>query len=77
MTISRLTESDRVLQKAPLGFDDSVWEIFEPLMMGAQIVMARSGGHQDSRYLANLIVAAPGDRCLLCSVAAPGFPRGA
>ena len=27
-----LTESDRVLQKAPLGFDDSVWEIFEPLM---------------------------------------------
>ena len=56
MTISRLTESDRVLQKAPLGFDDSVWEIFEPLMVGAQIVMVRSGGHQDSRYLANLII---------------------
>ena len=51
-----LTESDRVLQKAPLGFDDSVWEIFEPLMVGAQIVMVRSGGHQDSRYLANLII---------------------
>jgi non-ribosomal peptide synthetase component F len=44
-----LAESDRVLQKAPLSFDDSVWEIFEPLMVGAQIVMVRSGGHQDSR----------------------------
>jgi amino acid adenylation domain-containing protein len=51
-----LAESDRVLQKAPLSFDDSVWEIFEPLMVGAQIVMVRSGGHQDSRYLANLII---------------------
>ena len=51
-----LTESDRVLQKAPLTFDDSVWEIFEPLMMGAQIVMTRPGGHHDSRYLADLIV---------------------
>jgi len=51
-----LAESDRVLQKAPLGFDDSVWEIFEPLMVGAQIVMVRPGGHQDSRYLANLII---------------------
>jgi len=51
-----LAESDRVLQKAPLGFDDSVWEIFEPLMVGAQIVMVRSGGHQDSRYLASLII---------------------
>jgi len=51
-----LAESDRVLQKAPLSFDDSVWEIFEPLMVGARIVMARPGGHTDSRYLAHLII---------------------
>jgi amino acid adenylation domain-containing protein len=50
-----LKETDKLLQKASLSFDDSVWEIFEPLMVGATLVMARPGGHQDSAYLVELI----------------------
>ncbi|HEY6806346.1 MAG TPA: amino acid adenylation domain-containing protein [Pyrinomonadaceae bacterium] len=50
-----LTEHDRVLQKTPFSFDVSVWEFFWPLMYGAQLVVARPGGHRDSAYLANII----------------------
>lgn len=50
-----LTAADRVLQKTPYGFDVSVWEFFWPLMVGARLVLARPGGHQDSVYLAELI----------------------
>jgi amino acid adenylation domain-containing protein len=46
-----LDETDIVLQKTPYTFDASVWEFFLPLMCGATLVMARPGGHQDSRYL--------------------------
>ncbi|HEX5084319.1 MAG TPA: amino acid adenylation domain-containing protein [Blastocatellia bacterium] len=53
--IYQLNESDRVLQKTPYSFDVSVWEFFWPLMFGAQLVMARPGGHLDSRYLAEVI----------------------
>jgi len=52
-----LTGSDRVLQKASLNFDDSFWEIFEPLMTGAQLVIAQPGKVQDVRYLVHTIVA--------------------
>ncbi|PRY30769.1 non-ribosomal peptide synthetase [Pseudosporangium ferrugineum] len=45
----------RVLQKSPFTFDTSVWELFWPLMNGATLVMARPGGHRDSRYLVDLI----------------------
>jgi amino acid adenylation domain-containing protein len=51
----RLTAADRVLQKTPFSFDVSVWEFFWPLMFGAQMVIAEPGGHQDNRYLAELI----------------------
>jgi amino acid adenylation domain-containing protein len=51
----RLTPSDRVLQKTPFTFDVSVWEYFWPLITGAQLVVARPGGHQDSRYLVDII----------------------
>ncbi|WP_238961638.1 amino acid adenylation domain-containing protein, partial [Pseudomonas sp. AF32] len=44
--------SDRVLQKTPFGFDVSVWEFFLPLLAGAELVMARPGGHQEPDYLA-------------------------
>ena len=47
-----LSASDRVLQKTPLSFDASIWEIFCPLLAGAELVMARPGGHADSAYLA-------------------------
>jgi len=50
-----LTSGDVVLQKTPFSFDVSVWEFFWPLMVGARLVVARPGGHQDSAYLADLI----------------------
>ncbi|MEA2562150.1 MAG: hypothetical protein QOH06_3654 [Acidobacteriota bacterium] len=50
-----LSPRDRVLQVAAFGFDFSVWELLAPLIAGAGIVLARPGGHQDSRYLARLI----------------------
>jgi amino acid adenylation domain-containing protein len=50
-----LTDADRLLQAASLSFDDSVWEFFEPLMVGARVVMARPGGQQASAYLLRLI----------------------
>ena len=51
----RLTEQDRVLQKTPVGFDVSVWELFWPLISGATLVMAEPGRHKDVAYLTNLI----------------------
>ncbi len=50
-----LDESDVVLQKTPYSFDVSVWEFFWPLAVGARLVVARPGGHQDSLYLVDLI----------------------
>lgn len=34
-----LTESDKILQRTPFGFDASVWEIFAPLLQGAQLTL--------------------------------------
>ncbi|MBV6748763.1 amino acid adenylation domain-containing protein [Pseudomonas chlororaphis] len=50
-----VNETDRVLQKTPFGFDVSVWEFFLPLLAGAQLHMARPGGHQDPAYIAHVI----------------------
>ncbi|HYY43497.1 MAG TPA: AMP-binding protein, partial [Pyrinomonadaceae bacterium] len=47
-----LDAQDRVLVKASLSFDASVWELFWPLLVGASAVLARPGGQQDSAYLA-------------------------
>ena len=46
---------DRVLQKTPIGFDVSVWELFWPLTTGGTMVLARPGGHRDPRYLAEVV----------------------
>ena len=51
----QLTEQDCVLQKTPFSFDVSVWEFFWPLLVGARLVLAKPAGHQDVRYLADLI----------------------
>jgi amino acid adenylation domain-containing protein/non-ribosomal peptide synthase protein (TIGR01720 family) len=51
-----LTPADRVLQKTPFSFDVSVWEFFWPLLAGAQLVLARPGGHRDTEYLVQTIV---------------------
>jgi aspartate racemase len=50
-----LTPADRCLQKASLSFDDSVWEILEPLCAGASVVLARPQFEYDSGYLVKLI----------------------
>ena len=50
-----LSERDVVLQKTPFSFDVSVWEFFWPLMVGAQLVVARPEGHKDPGYLSELI----------------------
>ncbi len=51
----RIGADDVVLQKTPLGFDVSVWELFWPLMVGARLVLARPGGHRDPAYLRGAI----------------------
>ncbi|MFI6540430.1 amino acid adenylation domain-containing protein [Nonomuraea sp. NPDC050547] len=50
-----LRADDRVLQKTPAGFDVSGWEFWWPLTHGAQLVMARPGGHRDPAYLAEVM----------------------
>src|SRR6185369_13520765 len=50
-----LEANDRVLQKTVYSFDASVWELFLPLITGAQVYMAQPGGHQDSSYLASAV----------------------
>jgi amino acid adenylation domain-containing protein len=52
----QLTAADVVLQKTPFSFDVSVWEFFWPLLVGAQLVVAKPDGHRDPDYLVNLIV---------------------
>ncbi|MFL6202421.1 MAG: amino acid adenylation domain-containing protein, partial [Thermoanaerobaculia bacterium] len=51
-----LAPGDAVLQKTPFSFDVSVWELFWPLVVGARLVVARPGGHQDPAWLAETIV---------------------
>jgi amino acid adenylation domain-containing protein len=46
---------DRVLQKTPIGFDVSVWELLLPLVVGATLVYARPDSHRDPDYLHRLI----------------------
>lgn len=51
----RVGPDDAILQKAPVGFDASVWELFLPLVSGARLVLARAGGHRDAAYLADVV----------------------
>jgi amino acid adenylation domain-containing protein len=50
-----LDATDRVLQKTPFSFDVSVWEFFWPLLVGAQLVVAKPEGHKDPAYLVDVI----------------------
>ncbi len=50
-----LSIGDRVLQKTPISFDVSVWELFWPLLNGATLVVAKPGGHKDNAYLVDII----------------------
>ncbi|MCM5564630.1 AMP-binding protein, partial [Xanthomonas hortorum pv. pelargonii] len=53
-----LTPDDVVLQKTPISFDVSVWELFWPLLSGARLQLARPGGHKDPAYLGATIAEA-------------------
>ena len=50
-----MTTADCLLQKTPLSFDASIWEILLPLVAGARLHMARPGGHQNLDYLSETI----------------------
>jgi len=50
-----LTGDDHVLHAASLSFDISVWELFGPLLGGAQIVMLEPGQQHNTADLAALI----------------------
>ncbi|MFD4181142.1 amino acid adenylation domain-containing protein, partial [Rhodococcus sp. NPDC058514] len=52
-----LGADDVVLQKTPVTFDVSVWELFWPLQVGARLVIATPDGHRDPAYLARVISA--------------------
>jgi amino acid adenylation domain-containing protein len=51
-----LTQADRVLQKTPFSFDVSVWELFWPLMTGAELVLAQPDEHKDGLRLKERIL---------------------
>lgn len=44
-----------ILQKTTFTFDVSVWELFLPLVTGAELVLARPGGEKDADYLRETI----------------------
>ncbi|MFF8393077.1 amino acid adenylation domain-containing protein [Streptomyces sp. NPDC016172] len=50
-----LGSTDRVLQKTPVSFDVSVWELFLPLVVGATLVHAKPDGHRDPGYLHQIL----------------------
>ncbi|MBI1890864.1 MAG: non-ribosomal peptide synthase/polyketide synthase [Burkholderiales bacterium] len=51
-----MNASDRMLHKTPFSFDASVWEIWAPLISGAQLVLASPEGHKDVQYLVETII---------------------
>ncbi|WP_139183380.1 amino acid adenylation domain-containing protein, partial [Rhodococcus triatomae] len=50
-----LSSGDVVVQKTPVTFDVSVWELFWPLLFGARLVVASPDVHRDPVALAALI----------------------
>ena len=50
-----VTEKDNILQKTPIAFDVSMWEIFLGLICGAKTILAKPEGHKDPKYLYELI----------------------
>ncbi|WP_069163957.1 non-ribosomal peptide synthetase, partial [Nocardia altamirensis] len=51
----RIGPADVILQKTPVTFDVSVWELFGPLAAGARLLIAAPEGQHDPRYLSELI----------------------
>jgi amino acid adenylation domain-containing protein len=49
--------ADRIAHKTPFVFDASIWEIFVPLLVGAECVIAQPGEHQDPAALTRMVAA--------------------
>ena len=45
---------ERMIQKATVSFDVSVFELFAPLLVGGRVILPRPGGTADPLYLMNL-----------------------
>ncbi|HEU5110714.1 MAG TPA: amino acid adenylation domain-containing protein, partial [Micromonosporaceae bacterium] len=52
-----LDRTDAVVQRTPLSFDPSIWELLAPLMAGARLVVAPGDAHRDPAALVDLVVA--------------------
>jgi amino acid adenylation domain-containing protein len=50
-----LAASDRVLQRTPIGFDAAGWEVWAPLIAGAQVTLAPTEHLQDGPFLVDVI----------------------
>lgn len=50
-----LSSQTNMLLKTAVSFDPSVFEIFAPLALGGRLVIAKPGGHEDARYVRDLI----------------------
>ena len=52
-----LQASDSVIQKTPIGFDVSVWELIGTVSWGARLVIVPPGAHKDPKELSCLMLA--------------------
>ncbi|HET6978705.1 MAG TPA: amino acid adenylation domain-containing protein [Pyrinomonadaceae bacterium] len=52
----QLDQSDRFLFKTTLNFDPSIWEFFWPLMVGAQVIVARPEAQSNPALLVETII---------------------
>lgn len=52
----KFDNTEKILQKTPLSFDPSVWEIFLPLYVGSEMIISPSGSHIDPEALIDLVV---------------------
>ncbi|MEU0504618.1 amino acid adenylation domain-containing protein [Nocardia sp. NPDC005998] len=52
-----LDETDTVLQKTPVTFDVSLWELFWPMSIGAKLAIAPPSAHTDPAELTRVIAA--------------------
>ena len=53
-----LVAEDRVLQRTSFSFDASVWEVYAPLLEGAQLVLTEQERKGDSEYLGQVMATA-------------------
>src|SRR4029077_13416932 len=51
----QFSETDAIVQKTPIIFYASGWEVFAPLLAGGRLIVAQPQEHRDSTYLCRLI----------------------